>query len=279
MIRQRFSQLYQRGFQILLNRILLKEHATCDAFPDGLGFLETALEQKEQPFEDLDAVLPESTVDLNIWRERILPDQDKSNPLVRRRFVKCARDKLLQMRIIFAEREDLLALHGLVIAVLRRRDPPARARELFFRMWQEHGDFLAQKLPARWLISAAVTFADHGKTVDQRMVGQALSLTFDLIKLHDSERRLLGVANDRAFSTLSTPHKYPLAFNLPPYHMKGGDLDLTLLTKIWRQAKDEPLIRPLAEQMLTLLLKEKRTVFARIQIYKGPVQRERLGLL
>ncbi|KIC20994.1 hypothetical protein RA20_06770 [Leisingera sp. ANG-Vp] len=251
---------------------MLKHRVADEVYPGGLAALESFLDKKEEAFQNLGAVLPLATADLSVWRDRILPEQDSPHRDV---LTADAKQKLENLRMIFAGKPDLFALHALVIAAIRRKKTPPRALKLFFRMWEEHGDFLARNLPPRWLISAAVTFADHGSSIDQRMAGQALAITFDMIKLHDSERRLAGVANDRAFTPSLTPHKYPLAFDLPPYVMAGGDLDISHIVKIWRQAKGDTVIRPLAERMLTLLLEDKRTVFARIQVYKDPSIRER----
>ena len=154
----------------------------------------------------------------------------------------------------------------MVIAILRRRDAPPEFIQLFHRIWAEEGAALIPLLNTRWMIAAATTFGDHGTSTQQCLAGQGLSLLFDLIKLHESERRLSGQPNTKAFS--GAPTTPDLAFDLAPYAAKTGDLDKNLLARLWRLCENDRTIRPLGFHMLRMVMTDKRTVFARLQQFK-----------
>lgn len=237
-----------------------------DIYPGGFYSLMKSLERKEAAFDDPMSVLPAPDCDLHHIAARILPPQPQDIPEGDR--YSPAR-KWVEMRNDFPDQSELLALHGLTIAILRRRDPPETARLLFLRMWAEHGTMLARTLPTRWLISAATGFGDHGDTIEQRLGGQGLSMLFDLIKLHDSERRLSGRANDRPFPRVKgRPQAPSLAFDMAAYSLPRGDLDRFMLARLWRFAEQDAVLRPLGFRMLRLVMHDKRSIFGRIQRYK-----------
>lgn len=233
--------------------------------PGGLEALSKYFDKRETPYRHVQSVIPQGQVDLKRLRDTRLPASDKT---VKRRHTEDARRKYADLCVEFAGGSELLAFHALVIAQLRRRDCPPRFCKLFFRMWREEGAFLAAHLPVRWLISAATTFADIGTTPQQRLAGQSFALAFDMIKLHDSERRLSGQPNSIPFPRRPFDDRYPLAFDLEPYSMPDGDLELTMLMRLHKLAQADPLFQPLGVRMLDLLMTDNRTVFARVQAYK-----------
>lgn len=85
-------------------------------------------------------------------------------------------------------------------------------------------DIRRANLPIRWQIAAATTFADHGANAGQKALGMGLSLLFDSIKLHESERRLSGTAGRHAFKTETDKTDHRLPFEMNGYSFTGGIL-------------------------------------------------------
>ncbi|WP_139103231.1 hypothetical protein [Pararhodobacter sp. CCB-MM2] len=72
-------------------------------------------------------------------------------------------NQLLMLRQAHAERPEILLWHALAISCLRRdTSHTPKARALFFKIWDEQAEWMAQNLNGRWLISALQTFSDHG---------------------------------------------------------------------------------------------------------------------
>jgi hypothetical protein len=174
----------------------------------------------------------------------------------------------VQLQSEFEGQPQILHLHAMLIAISRRNDPPADALTLFFRIWDEHGDRIAPLLGVRWLISTATSFSDIGRTGDQRACGMALSILFDMIKLHDSERRLSGQPGRRPFRAMKARKRFPVAFGMPAYSFVGGDLDEIMLARIWQLCERDSTIRPLGLAMLDLVMTDPRSIFARVRELK-----------
>ncbi len=236
-----------------------------ELYPGGFFGLMKRLEKRERPFLNPEQCLPEADVDFaTLWQQQI--PEDITDPDVTFRYD--PQHKLGQLRYQLRGKPEIFALHAFLIAILRRSPTSELARQLFLRLWREDGAKLAKELNHRWLISAATTFADHGATIDQRLGGQGLALLFDLIKLHDSERRLSGRLNSQGFPRLKDRPRDDLAFDLEGYSLRSGDMDKNLLARLWRHGENDQVIAPLCQRMLGDLLREPRTVFARIQRYK-----------
>ncbi|MGC3936635.1 hypothetical protein ACOTTU_02395 [Roseobacter sp. EG26] len=223
------------------------------------------LERRQRPFEELDEILPPEDVDLEAVHTRkvVAPEVDFRDAA---RF--SAGRKWVELQAQFEGESALHHLHAMLIAVTRRRDPPQRALDLFFRIWAEHGNAMARELPTRWLISAATTFADVGQNGDQRALGMGLSTLFDMIKLHDSERRVTGLANSTPFRRKPGIRRPALAFQMQPYSLKGGDLDRVLLSRLWQLCERDATIRPLGMRMLWMAMTDHRSILGRVQKFK-----------
>ncbi|MFW8637148.1 hypothetical protein [Cribrihabitans pelagius] len=239
---------------------------TDENYPGGFYRLMRRLERKETPFLEPRAALPAADTDLAALWERKVPAEPAPEPADAR--PGHVLGKLASIREEFAGQPEIFPVHGICIAILRRRDPPPEAQQLFLRIWGEHGTRMAEELPVRWLISAATTFADHGASADQRLGGQGLSMLFDLIKLHDSERRLSGRGNKDAFSRKTGAELDRLGLGLTPYMLTGGDLDMHMLARLWRHAESDPVFAPLGMHMLRMVMRDPRSIFGRIQHYK-----------
>ncbi|MFX0542752.1 hypothetical protein ACEWPM_013580 [Roseovarius sp. S4756] len=236
-----------------------------EIYPGGYYGLLKTHEKKKLPFFNVEKVLPPADVDLAALAEEIVIAPTQQPEAFERGDMR-ARHALLQAE--FAGQSRLLLLHALLIAIQRKANPPEAAIALFQRLWAECGPRLAKDLTVRWKISAATTFADHGTTFEQRSLGMGLSILFDMVKLHDSERRLSGQPGRRPFKPDRGAPRYPLAFGMEPYSLKRGDLDRTMLARLWALSEADPVIAPLARSMLTLVMSDARSIFARVQRLK-----------
>lgn len=239
-----------------------------EIYPGGFYKLMRALERRQRPFIGVELVLPAHDVDLAQMLEQtvspVRPEQDLQH--LEERHVQ---HKHLQLHKEFVGQPKLLLLHALLVAILRRDAPPLEAQTLFLRIWTEQGTRLAPMLPVRWLISTATTFADHGSTSDQRALGMGLSILFDLIKLHDSERQAAGFAGEIPHDFIDKAGRPGLAFDMMPYSFYKGDLDRVMLARLWQLGERDKTIFPLAVRMLRLVMYDRRSVFARIASHKA----------
>ncbi|MEM6373607.1 MAG: hypothetical protein AAF727_12620 [Pseudomonadota bacterium] len=231
----------------------------------GYVKLMNTLDKKRSPFKNAADLVPPLDTDLDtLWTTEV-PETDLKYSDTPRYDV---RRKYLELQMEFVGQPEILRLHALLIAMSRRRDPPPDAMPLFFRIWREQGARLADTLSVRWLISSATTFADCGENGDQRALGMGLSTVFDLIKLHDSERRCTGKPGNEKVKFVRHKRRPPLAFDMPPYSMERGDLDRIMLARLWHLSEQDSTIAPLAMRMLLLLMEDRSTIFARVQAYK-----------
>ena len=168
----------------------------------------------------------------------------------------------------FHAQPELLFLHGLLIANLRRRDQPPQTAPLFLRLWAEEADWLLARLDARWLVSAITTFGDHGASEVQRRVGQSLSTLFAMMKLYESERLYSGHAPEDPFPVAGrAAPRLPL--EMDPYALTGGGLDVNLLGRLWLDAGEDAVIAPLARHLLELLITDPGGIFRRLRLMRA----------
>ncbi|WP_163851003.1 glycosyltransferase family 2 protein [Pseudooceanicola aestuarii] len=175
--------------------------------------------------------------------------------------------KVRELHEEFAGRPQILWLHGLLIAHLRRRTQPAQTAVLFRRLWTEEADFLLDHLDARWLVSAVTTFADHGETEAQRRVGHTLNVLFNMMKLYETERLFSPTPPDRPHD--GRRQKADLPMQMDAFAISSGGLDVNLLGRIWQDAAEDPVIRPLAHHLLELLEADPATVFRRLRLMRA----------
>ncbi len=163
----------------------------------------------------------------------------------------------------FAGQPTLYLLHGVTIAHLRKRRWPKHAPALFRKMWEEQPECLL-RLPARWLISAAITFGEHGKTEGERTLGREFNILFSVMKLYEFERLLSGTAPEDPFPS-GRRHPGPLPLGMEPFSLTSGGLDINLLAPLWLRAVDEPVLGPLALTLMDRLNLDHGTIFGRLQ--------------
>lgn len=237
-----------------------------EIYAGGFYKLMRELDRRQRPFDDLETVLPDAHADLTeLYRTTVEPTSIAPDDCPKY----SAQAKWIELQHEFQGQNQLFHIHAFLIAVSRRRDPPDAALHLFFRMWFEMGNTLAKELSTRWLISACTTFADVGQNADQRALGMGLSTAFDLIKLHDSERRITGQPGNTPFRRQNEKKRPAMPFRMKPYSLKNGDLDRVMLSRFWQISERDDTIRPLAVQMLRMLMTDRRSIFGRVQKFKN----------
>ena len=167
-----------------------------------------------------------------------------------------------------AGQPELVLLHAVLIACLRKHSWPDHAPALFLRLWSEQPDWLMANLSDRWKISAAITFADHGATEAQRRLGQSLNLLFSLMKLYEAERLYSGRSPDQPFG-LGRKAEASLPLGMPGFSLGSGGLDYNLLAPIWAEAQVVPVLGPLARHLLERLNGDPGTLFRRLQAMRA----------
>jgi hypothetical protein len=162
---------------------------------------------------------------------------------------------------------ELALLHGLLVSHLRKHTYPDHAPALFLRLWEEEEDWLLGHLPTRWLISAIITFADHGKVEADRSLAQSFNILFSLMKIYEAERSYSGLAAQTPFRIMDR-NKVPLPMGMKDFSVLKGDLEAHLLAPLWRDSNDAPATGRLARHLLTLLNEDDGTVFRRFALMR-----------
>ncbi len=242
----------------------MSEHKK-QAYPGGFRAIVSQMEQRQDPlvYQEGEA-LPPLHVDLHLLKtqpvQKGAPELGKSRSTYARKYRELSRQ--------FHGQPTLLHLHGLLIANLRRKGQPDHTAALFARLWREEAPFLLDHLDARWLVSAVTTFGDHGLTAEQRQLGQSLSVLFGMMKLYETERLYSGQNPQDAFA-ISDRSARKLAMEMDPYAISTGGLDVNLLGGLWRQSEQDPVLRPLAQRLLSLLIEDDMTVFRRLRLMRA----------
>lgn len=167
-----------------------------------------------------------------------------------------------ELRCELGGETELVLLHGLCVAHLRKRAFPPHTPDLFYKIWQEQGDYLLKALSTRWLISAVITFGEHGKTASEQALGRELGMLFSLMKLYEFERLFSGKRPEDAFGLRKLEAELPLG--MTPFSLATGGLDINLLAPIWQRAMDEPVMGLLACTLLQRLNDDPGGLFRRI---------------
>ena len=183
-------------------------------------------------------------------------------------------DKRLSLEDEFVGRSQLLLMHALTIAVLRRADPPPQAIDLFIRMWTEKADFLLAELNTRWITSALTTFADYGQTEIQRRLGSSMTILLGLLKFCEAERSLTGLPLHRPVRRTKGDKRQRLGLGMEPYSLLNGDVDRNVLLRIWADANHDDVVGAPVKFMLNKINADKRNVFRRMMLLRARKQAE-----
>lgn len=162
---------------------------------------------------------------------------------------------------------ELALLHGLLVSHLRKHTYPDHAPALFRRLWAEQERWLLDNLPTRWLISAVITFAEHGETEADRKLAQSLNILFSMMKIYEAERCFSGLPPQDPFR-MQDRNKSPLPLGMKDFSVLQGDLEANLLAPLWKDSKDADSIGPLVRHLLTTLNHDDGTVFRRLALMR-----------
>lgn len=157
---------------------------------------------------------------------------------------------------------ELALLHGLLVSHLRKHTFPETAPALFLRLWAEEENWLLETLPTRWLISAVITFAEHGQTEADRNLAARMNMLFSLMKIFEAERCFSGLPPQEPFR-IQDRNKSPLPMGMKDFSVLKGDLEAHLLAPLWRDAHHAPAIGNLVQHLLETLNLDEGTVFRR----------------
>jgi len=230
-----------------------------ETFPGGLRALLPAYQRRRSLLtHDAGQDLAPLDVDFRALAAQPLPTQISPRPDGLSRAAKKRHMLLGEL----AGHSELALLHGLLVSHLRKHTYPTHAPALFLRLWDEEEHWLLDNLPTRWLISAIITFADHGLTEADRKLAQSLNILFSMIKIYESERCFSGLPPQQPFRTQDRA-KSALPMGMADFSVLQGDLETNLLAPLWRDSKSAPATGALVRHLLTTLNHDDGTVFRR----------------
>ena len=236
-----------------------------ETYKDGLAYLRRKYAPRLFPFKGVHDFLPDVNVDFEPLKSEIVATIPGAPRPPRQTMAR----KVHALSQEFDGQPELHLLHALMIAVLRHNDPPPEARKLFMRMWAEDGTWMAETLNSRWKISALKTFADHGDTEADRQAASMLVILLSMMQLYESERLWSGQHPTSRFDWDERLRNQRVALGLNPYQLPLGDMERNLLMWVWEMAdKTGPVLRPLCVHLLTLVNRDRRTLFRRLREHK-----------
>ena len=241
---------------------------TKETFPGGIASLLPQY-QKRRAFLTGDDV-PPADVDFKVLAAIPLPAQVLPRPEGLSRT-----DKKRHMLLgELAGHSELAMLHGMLISHLRKHTYPDGAPVLFQRLWSEEEAWSLDNLPTRWLISAVITFADHGQTEADRNLAARMNMLFSLMKIYEAERCFSGKPAQEPFRTQDR-NKSPLPMGMKDFSVLQGDLEAHLLAPLWLDAETAPGIGNLTRHLLTTMNADDGTVFRRFAIMRARAAKQR----
>ena len=234
---------------------------TTETFPGGIASLLPQYQKRRALLTGAD--LPPLDVDLKSLAATPLPDQKLPRPDGLSRVEKKRHMLLGEL----AGHSELAMLHGMLISHLRKHTYPDGAPALFLRLWAEEEEWLLAHLPTRWLISAVITFADHGPTEADRNLAARMNMLFSLMKIYEAERCFSGKSAQEPFRTQDR-NKAPLPMGMKDFSVLQGDLEAHLLAPLWRDTELAPGIGTLTRHLLTALNEDDSNVFRRFALMR-----------
>jgi len=236
--------------------------ASVETYPGGIASLLPQYQKRRALLTGAD--LPPGDVDFKALAALPLPPQKLPRPEELSRT-----DKKRHMLLgELAGHCELAMLHGMLVSHLRKHSYPERAPAMFLRLWDEEEAWLLDNLPTRWLISAAITFAEHGPTEADRNLAARMNMLFSLMKIYESERCFSGRPPQNPFRTQDR-NKAPLPMGMKDFSVLQGDLEAHLLAPLWRDADHAPASGNLARHLLTTLNEDDGTLFRRLSIMRA----------
>ncbi|WP_090207523.1 hypothetical protein [Yoonia litorea] len=243
---------------------------TGETFEGGIGSLMPAYQKRRALLTG--EALPPHDVDFAVLKSQPLPPQQNPRPEGLSRTQKKRHALLGELH----GHSELALLHGLLIAHLRKHTYPDGAPALFLRLWKEEEDWLLETLPTRWLISAVITFAEHGQSEADRTLAARMGMFFSLMKIYEAERCFSGLPPQKAFK-VKDRNTSPLPMGMKDFSVLQGDLEAHLLAPLWRDAGQAPAIGNLVRHLLERLNTDDGTVFRRLALMRNAAEKSRKG--
>ncbi len=242
--------------------------SSTETFPGGIAALLPQYQKRRALLTGAD--LPPADVDFEALAATPLPAQINPRPEGLSRVEKKRHMLLGEL----AGQSELALLHGLLVSHLRKHTYPDRAPALFLRLWAEQEHWLLTHLPTRWLISAVITFADHGPTEADRSLAARLNILFSLMKIYEAERCFSGKSAQEPFR-VKDRNTSALPMGMKDFSVLQGDLEAHLLAPLWRDAQDAPAAGALVRHLLDLLNTDDGTVFRRFALMRAAAAKTR----
>lgn len=236
--------------------------AAKQTFPGGLDDLGATFDARRTPFDHHGETFPPPDPDLTELAREIVPASaaDWTPDIVNTPLSWSRKRRLLAKE--FIGNSQLSFLNAQLIANLRRQNSPPGTDDLFRRIWAEQADHLTGCLNLRWQVSSIITFADHGATPAQREAGQGFRMLFGMMKLYEAERLYSGL-EPRQVWPVGKRVNADLPLDMDAYAIIGGGLEAALLAPVWRLARTDPVIAPLADHLMDALNRDRSTLFRR----------------
>ncbi len=239
-----------------------------ETFPGGIASLLPQYQKRRALLTGAD--IPPFDVDFEALAATPLPPQVMPRPDGLSRT-----DKKRHMLLgELAGHSELAMLHGMLVSHLRKHTYPDGAPALFLRLWFEQEAWLLVNLPTRWLISAVITFAEHGVTEVDRNLAARMNMLFSLMKIYEAERSFSGKSPQTPFRT-QYRDKSALPMGMKDFSVLQGDLEAHLLAPLWRDAEKAPSIGALTQHLLNILNTDDGTVFRRFAIMREKAEKTR----
>ena len=232
-----------------------------ETFPGGIASLLPQYQKRRALLTGAD--VPPLNVNFEELKHIPLPAQTQPRPEGMTRVEKKRHMLLGEL----AGHSELALLHGLLVSHLRKHTYPDSAPALFLRLWAEQENWLLENLPTRWLISAVITFAEHGTTDADRNLAARMNMLFSLMKIFEAERSFSGKAPQEPFR-VKDRNKAVLPMGMKDFSVLKGDLEAHLLAPLWRDAKSAPAIGNLVRHLLDILNADDGTVFRRFALMR-----------
>ena len=96
------------------------------------------------------------------------------------------------LRSEFIGNSELVYFHAKIIVLIRREADVEKNFQLFEQLWQQETAYLLEHLNTRWLVAAADTYADHGRSSIDRTAALLASSLVNAVKLSETERNIMA---------------------------------------------------------------------------------------
>lgn len=260
---ERFKALYHEDYTQLgygedgaiIGELNLKPHPDATIYGAWPGFFGQGTINENRARN----ALPAPRVDLNLFLEKKVQGKSGSTwPGREKNLIK----HFHKLQPEFFGKSRLAHLLACTIVTIRRTKGRGPGIGLFHRITSQHGPHLCEELNARWLVSVCDTFADHGKTSEQRAIAMTGSVLLNSVKLFETERQTFYP--ERPWPPNRRFAKRPEIFDgIIPFWIEGGDMVANLLHRIRENSKLDPIAGQFTDEIVNRIMKYD-TSFSRL---------------